>query len=103
MATNKLHQSVGSSKSPDGFQNEVVTPCNSKLVTEAEEPVTVSTNCGQVGAVRVGNFPGSIPHFPSLLPCFSVGGLVAVAVPWGQAVCCFRGSPGSCLCALELS
>ncbi|XP_046781643.1 hydrocephalus-inducing protein homolog isoform X4 [Gallus gallus] len=42
MATNKLHQSVGSSKSPDGFQNEVVTPCNSKLVTEAEEPVTLT-------------------------------------------------------------
>uniref|UniRef100_A0A669QXT0 HYDIN axonemal central pair apparatus protein n=1 Tax=Phasianus colchicus TaxID=9054 RepID=A0A669QXT0_PHACC len=42
MATNKLHQSVGSSKSPDGFRNEVVAPCNPKLATEAEEPVTLT-------------------------------------------------------------
>uniref|UniRef100_A0A8C9G5T6 HYDIN/VesB/CFA65-like Ig-like domain-containing protein n=1 Tax=Pavo cristatus TaxID=9049 RepID=A0A8C9G5T6_PAVCR len=41
MATNKLHQSVGSSKSPDAFQNEVVAPYNPKLVTE-EEPVTLT-------------------------------------------------------------
>lgn len=61
MATNNLHQSVGSSKNSDGFQNEVVAPYNSKLVSEMEEPVTVSTNCGQVGA-----FPGSFPLFPLL-------------------------------------
>ncbi|XP_021264314.1 hydrocephalus-inducing protein homolog isoform X3 [Numida meleagris] len=42
MATSKLHQSTGSSKSPDGFRKKVVAPCNPKLVTEAEEPVTLT-------------------------------------------------------------
>ncbi|XP_015729352.1 hydrocephalus-inducing protein homolog isoform X2 [Coturnix japonica] len=42
MATNNLHQSVGSSKNSDGFQNEVVAPYNSKLVSEMEEPVTLT-------------------------------------------------------------
>uniref|UniRef100_G1MRN0 HYDIN axonemal central pair apparatus protein n=1 Tax=Meleagris gallopavo TaxID=9103 RepID=G1MRN0_MELGA len=42
MATNKLHQSVESSKSPDGFQKGVVAPYNPKLVTEVEETVTLT-------------------------------------------------------------
>ncbi|XP_065590287.1 hydrocephalus-inducing protein homolog [Cyrtonyx montezumae] len=41
MATSRLHRSVGSSKSPSGFQNKVVAPRNPKLVTE-EKPLTPS-------------------------------------------------------------
>ncbi|OXB74069.1 UNVERIFIED_CONTAM: hypothetical protein H355_003132 [Colinus virginianus] len=42
MATSKLHQSVGPSKSPNGFQNKVGAPRNPKLVTEEEKPVTLT-------------------------------------------------------------
>ncbi|XP_065590283.1 hydrocephalus-inducing protein homolog [Cyrtonyx montezumae] len=41
MATSRLHQSVGSSKSPSELQNKVVAPRNPKLVTE-EKPVTLT-------------------------------------------------------------
>ncbi|NXI70129.1 HYDIN protein, partial [Anseranas semipalmata] len=42
MATGKLHRTMASSNPPNGFQSRVVAPCNPKLVTEAEEPVTLT-------------------------------------------------------------
>ncbi|NXI51133.1 HYDIN protein, partial [Chloroceryle aenea] len=42
MATGRTHWSMGSSKMPDGFQNKVVTSPNPRLVTEAEEAVTLT-------------------------------------------------------------
>ncbi|NWH50429.1 HYDIN protein, partial [Fregata magnificens] len=42
MAAGKIHQSVGSSNVPDGFQSKVVAPHNPKLVREAEESVTLT-------------------------------------------------------------
>ncbi|NXG37545.1 HYDIN protein, partial [Dromaius novaehollandiae] len=42
MATGNLHQSMGSSKMPDGFQSKVVAPRNPKLVKEAEKSVTLT-------------------------------------------------------------
>ncbi|NXC39739.1 HYDIN protein, partial [Penelope pileata] len=42
MATSKLQQSLGSSKSPNGFQSKVVAPRNPKQVSEAEEAVTLT-------------------------------------------------------------
>lgn len=100
MATNKLHQSVGSSKSPDGFQKEVVAPFNPKLVTEVEEPVTVSTNCGHVELLRWEASILRVPLLAAMLLCWRwllqcLGDRLCVGL--------FRGSPGSCLCALELS
>lgn len=47
MAAGKLSQSMGSSKTADGFQSKVVAPRNPKLVSEAEESVTVSTAVGR--------------------------------------------------------
>uniref|UniRef100_A0A8C3CDK8 HYDIN protein n=1 Tax=Cairina moschata TaxID=8855 RepID=A0A8C3CDK8_CAIMO len=41
MAASKLHRSMESSRSPDGFQGKAVSPCN-QLVAEAEEPVTLT-------------------------------------------------------------
>lgn len=55
MAASKLHRSVESSRSSDGFQGKAVSPRH-QLVAEAEEPVTVSTCWGQAGAVEVGFF-----------------------------------------------
>ena len=47
MAAGKLRRP----KMSNGLQSNVVAPRNAKLAREAEEPVTVSTCCGQVGAV----------------------------------------------------
>ncbi|XP_032051538.1 hydrocephalus-inducing protein homolog [Aythya fuligula] len=41
MAASKLHRSMESSRSPDGFQGKAVSPRN-QLVAEAEEPVTLT-------------------------------------------------------------
>uniref|UniRef100_A0A8B9BFH4 HYDIN axonemal central pair apparatus protein n=1 Tax=Anser brachyrhynchus TaxID=132585 RepID=A0A8B9BFH4_9AVES len=41
MAASKLHCSMESSRSPDGFQGKAVSPRN-RLVAEAEEPVTLT-------------------------------------------------------------
>ncbi|XP_062442830.1 hydrocephalus-inducing protein homolog [Rhea pennata] len=42
MATSNLHQLMGSSKIPDGFQSKAVAPRNPKLVKEAEKSVTLT-------------------------------------------------------------
>ncbi|XP_071670318.1 hydrocephalus-inducing protein homolog isoform X2 [Patagioenas fasciata] len=42
MAAGKLSESMGSSKTADGFQSKVVAPRNPKLVSEAEESVTLT-------------------------------------------------------------
>lgn len=110
MAASKLHRSMESSRSPDGFQGKAVSPCN-QLVAEAEEPVTVSTCCwGQAGAVEVGFFEHRfssancngtrmIPHHPQVPPLHA-GGYLVLRLCQGDAPAGFcRGvheaSPGS--------
>lgn len=83
MAASKLHRSVESSRSPDGFQGKAGSPRH-QLVAEAEEPVTVSTCWGQAGAVEVGFFEHRfssanrngtrmIPHHPQVPPLHAEG------------------------------
>lgn len=73
MATSKIHRSMGSCKMADGFQSKVVAPRNPKLVREAEESITVSTCCGQVGpALRLESPPVSLLCLPLLLSSSTV-------------------------------
>lgn len=83
MAASKLHRSVESSRSSDGFQGKAGSPRH-QLEAEAEEPVTVSTCWGQAGAVEVGFFEHRfssanrsgmrmIPHHPQVPPLHAEG------------------------------